>query len=286
MKDDFNDAGNVQAAIMAGMAIADFTALTTDGRVQGVVLPPGASIKQIDLAEYAPYAPRAKGTMTLATVESFSAWVNKHRTPVTFVMADSKNVTMTAVFNGDQPGGKAGWRDHKAVYPCPLSDEWVRWMKYSQHASDLDRKQGMKHSDFVQFIEDNIVDITNPAAGAMLSTVRSFDAKKEVKFGSAVRLENGDVGFNYTEGTEQTPGTVKLPEKFVITIPVFQGGVAYEIDANLRYRIAQNGLTLWYELVRPHKSLEHAFKQAVQKAHDALNKADVTDPAPIPFYAV
>lgn len=166
----------------------------------------------------------------------------------------------------------AGWRDFQAIYSCPLSVEWVRWMEKSQHGSN---KQGMKHTDFVQFLEDNLLDITKPTAAELLQAVRSFEAKKDVKFGSAVRLENGDMSFNYTDETVQVGGEGKLvmPDQFTITIPVFDGGAKYEVDARVRYRIANSGLSLWYELVRPHKVLEHAFNATRAVIEGAINPA-------------
>lgn len=256
----------IQAAIDAGKALGTPHTLGSTGNYSllGIVVPAGSRLEQVtvDLEKHLPAPTRKKGNVTLTKAEAFIAWVLRNKTPETVLYASEGKTNFRAIFNAHaDAAGSPGWGDFTADYDCPLSDEWERWFKHSQHGADVDAKRGMKHADFIQFIEDNLLDITLPASGAMLAAVRSFEAKKDVKFASARRLENGDVQFAYAENTEQqTPaGALALPALFEVTIPVFQGGDKYVIQANLRYRVSSGGLTLWYELVRPHKSLEHAF---------------------------
>ena len=52
-----------------------------------------------------------------------------------------------------------------------------------------------------------------------------------------------------------------MPEVFALGVPVFENGDRYRVEARLRYRIADGGkLTLWYDLLRPHKILEDAMR--------------------------
>jgi uncharacterized protein YfdQ (DUF2303 family) len=172
----------------------------------------------------------------------------------------------------------AGHGDFTAVYPCPQSVEWKRWVGNSQH--DKANKTGMDQATFMQFLEDNLPDVTKPASGQLLGAVQSFEAKKDVAFKSAQRLHDGSVVFNYSESIAEVPheGKLSLPDQFTITIPVFDGGLKYELDARLRFRISGGKLTLWYELVAPHKVLEHAFNIALQAV-----KAGTQD---VPVYSV
>jgi uncharacterized protein YfdQ (DUF2303 family) len=262
------DDNNTQAAIDAGMCLGEPHLLDKDGTVLGVILPKGAQLQQLDLEKYLPTPRRKRGEVTLATAASFIDWVNRNKTPETVIYAKESNTSFLAIFNGHEANkegvaGNPGWGDFTSRYDCPLSDEWKRWMEQSQHDTSVDSKKAMKHAEFIQFIEDNLLDITKPSSGLMLAAVRAFEAKRDVKFASAKRLDNGDVSFAYAEDTVQQlpPGTLALPSVFEVTIPVFQGGTPYVISANLRYRVTSGGLFLWYELVRPHKSLEHAFQQ-------------------------
>lgn len=257
-------------------------------KLMSVLVPQSAQLLQIDLQayedKYADRPRRLKGDTTLATAQSFVAFVNRHKTPETVISANEKLTSFRAVFNPDEPNGqptpgagdtdgggfvlgRPGHADYTATYGCPVSIEWQRWMGKSQHAADS--KVGMKHDTFIQFIEDNLLDIVTPENGRMLQLVRAFEAKKDVKFASVRKLENGDTAFSFSEETEQIiKDGLSLPSQFTISIPVFNGGTLYAIDANLRYRVSQGGLTLWYELVRPHKSLEHAFKAVADQIRE------------------
>lgn len=249
--------------------------------------------------------PRRKtGMRELATAESFIAYVNAHMLASTAIYADKDATKFEAVFNDHEPEpreagasieqreptdeekavmpegikmqrvtlmledlGAPGWGDFKATYACPVSVEWERWFKNSQHAADADSKRAMTQVAFMQFLEDNLLDIIKPSSGALLQAVHSFEAKKDVAFKSATRLQDGSVVFNYSEQVNEVAqdGKLSLPEAFTILIPVFDGGAKYELDARLRYRVGGGGLKLWYELVRPHKVLEHAFNTVLEQ---------------------
>lgn len=296
-------------ALSAGMALADPVEIADC--LHAFVLPEGAKLHLEDTQKLRDHPRRKTGSRSLATAESFIAYVNAHKTGSTAIYANKGQVNFAAVFNDHEPepsltstteedpptpagmpdglkmtritltleeGGAPGWGDFTATYACPLSIEWKRWTSKSQHAAE--DKKGMRHPDFIQFIEDNLLDITKPASGAMLAAVRSFEAKQDVKFKSAVRLDNGDTAFAYSEETTGTAvdGRLTLPETFELTIPVFEGGQPYLVEAKLRYRIGGGGLTLWYELVRPHKIIEHAFNEVKAKIEAGI--------AAVPTYSV
>jgi uncharacterized protein YfdQ (DUF2303 family) len=95
----------------------------------------------------------------------------------------------------------------------------------------------------------------------MLEIALTFEAKKAVEFSSGVRLSNGQIQLQYDElirGTAKK-GTLEIPEKFYLGIPVFQGGPAYRIEARLRWRLQDGKAIFWYEMVRPHKVVEDAL---------------------------
>lgn len=243
-----------------------------EGKLVTVLQPAGTQVIRIDLQEYedkyADRPRRAKGVQVLSTALSLIDWVNRHKTPETYITADEKATAFKAVFNGHTPNSDTvsslpGHGDFGAAYNCPLSDEWRRWMGVSQH--DAEQKKGMAHADFISFIESNLLDISQPDSAFMLTAIRSFEAKRDVQFKSAKRLDNGDVSFAYSEDTNAVEGKLSLPSMFEITVPIFRGGAMYTIGANLRYRIGPGGLVLWVELVRPHKSLEHAFGAVIEQ---------------------
>ena len=97
-----------------------------------------------------------------------------------------------------------------------------------------------------------------------LEEARTLEAKKKVNFASSLRLSDGSTQFTYEEDVQGSAqkGQLQVPEVFVLAIPVFENGDLWRVEAQLRYRIADGGkLTIWYELVRPHKVIETAVKE-------------------------
>jgi uncharacterized protein YfdQ (DUF2303 family) len=131
----------------------------------------------------------------------------------------------------------------------------------------------------MMFLEDNLLDITMPDSAMLLGAVRSFEAHSEAKFKNAVNLDNGSVEFRFTETVNEVAqdGKLSLPSLFEITVPVFDGGERYVIQARLRYRISGGGLVLWYELVRPHKIVEYAFNKVREQVIAGVGTVPVYD---------
>lgn len=241
-----------------GAATAEPTKI---GDTSVIILPEGFAPRSLE--EYLPEPTRKRGTVTLRDAASF----------ITLVMQEAKlsqsriygcysPPSFKAVFNDHGIEG-AGWRDHVAVFVCPLSIEWLTWTAASG-------KQ-MPQSDFAAFIENNLPDIATPPAAEMLEISRSLEAKKKVNFASGVRLSNGQNELTYEEEISGTAakGKLQVPEQFTIGIPVLEGGDKYAVDCRLRYRILDGGkMSMWYELVRPHKVLEDAVKGVWSQIQD------------------
>lgn len=254
-----------EAAVVADLAVAGMQAQTI-GSTPIVIVPDGYEIN--DLEQHLPMPTRKRGEIDVNDLDSFVDVVTRHgENDSTEIYRTVTPPRFVAVFNAHQAAGKApGWADFRAVYDCPLSPEWKTWTEKN--------KRQMTQADFAQFIEDNLPDVAQPPAAEMLEVARTLEAKKKVNFASGIRLSNGEQEFTYEEKIEGTAskGKFKVPEVFVIGIPVFEGGPAYAVKARLRYRIADNGtLTMWFDLERPHKIVEDAVKELTnaieQKTH-------------------
>jgi uncharacterized protein YfdQ (DUF2303 family) len=245
------DNNHIQSAINAGVALSAFHQIAG---IPTAVLPEGFDVKTLE--HMLPNPARKVGLTNVHDAESFIALVKADgNAEHTRLYCSTTNPQFNAVFNDHGGNGLlAGWKDHGVRYACPTSVEWKTWTASSG-------KQ-MNQESFAQFIENNLPDIARPPAAEMLEISRTLEAKKKVNFASGVRLSNGQSELTYEEEISGTAakGKFKVPEEFSIGIPVLEGGPRYEVTARLRYRIADGGkLTIWYELVRPHKILEDAF---------------------------
>ncbi len=235
-----------------------------------------------DIEKYQPKPSRRRGTYAYDDAASFIAAVNadKHAGTTLYAKQDPKNPRLLAVFNGYDrladaaqavsagPDDLTGWGDHRAAYACPLSEEWKTWTAYDAKV--------MKQAEFAEFLENNLPDITVPSGAELLTACSNLQAKRNVDFASAVNTTNGQVQFTYQEtvtGAGSRQGQMVLPDRFKLGIPVFVNGDPWAVDARLRYRITDGGLALWFDLERPEKVLEHAFKDVVKAVSEGIGMA-------------
>lgn len=254
MSDDIQ-LNNIQSALDAGAGLSAMKAAelgNLNNSFPYVLLPEGYRYEGKE--DILPAPLRKRGGTTLNDAASFVAVVNDQKGEATRLYSTISPPTFTAVFN--DVAAQPGWRDHTAKYNAPLSPEWKTWVAASG------RQQSQV--DFAQFIETNLPDIAEPVGATVLEVARTLEAKKKVNFASSLRLSDGSTQFTYEEDVQGSAqkGQLKVPEVFVLAIPVFENGDLWKVEAQLRYRIADGGkLTIWYELVRPHKVIEAAVKE-------------------------
>ena len=240
--------------------------------IKRVALPPGWKLEEKDDEKLHSTPYRKTGTIRLDDQDSFVNYVNRHKIAdltTIYCQADyqKSEVDFGCIIN-DHNGALNGqqWRDHRALYQPIFSEEWNRWT-----GNDT---EPLSQTGFAMFIEDNLADIAAvegmPTGQQLLEMATSFQANQDMRFKSAVRLQNGGVNMSFVQDDDnQTLAQMKLFEKIAIGIPVFWNGDAYQITARLRYRVKEGRLTFWYELIRHDKVLEDATKTLINKIQDA-----------------
>ena len=240
--------------------------------VRRVALPPGWTLKEIDDEKLLPKPRRKVSSVRLNNAKSFITYVLVHGIleSTIWVKADytAGNVEFLAILN-DHGGQEdsSGWRDHRAAYAPSFSEEWNRW-------KGADKKP-MTQAEFATFIEDNLADIAGgdglPAGADMLRMAIDFEAKQDMRFKSALRLQSGGVDLSFVQQEDNgTLEKMKLFDRFAIGIPVFWGDAAYRVEARLRYRVREGKLSFWFELIRADKVMEAAANAIVDKITDAV----------------
>lgn len=235
-------------AYAAGLNAAEPKILNDDLAV--IIVPPGCKAESHDLTRFLPAPRRTEATVKMETAESFCEYFQRHQLADSVVFAE---ITPTAAkFTGiiDQTGkDEPRWRGHRVVFATLPTIEWARWTK-------ADGSQ-MSQEAFAEFLEDNLPDLVEGAA--LLEVSRSLQARKDINFKQALRLDNGDTQLIYEETTQAKAGQrgeFEIPKEFDICLPLFVGAPPSTIRARLRYRIESGRLNLWFELLRPHKAVQ------------------------------
>jgi uncharacterized protein YfdQ (DUF2303 family) len=224
---------------------------------------------------------RRTGTAAFLELGSFTAHVVRFADKESAIFADKgrgTNPAFTAVLDY-HPGGAGSaprFGTHRATYAPPLSEEWQAWKA-------LDGKW-VGQNEFSAFLEDRVLDVVSVAtpkagtlverfktalgvkfadAAALMALARGLDVVVDMKVSVAKKLSSGEAQISFSEEHKAAGGqeALNVPAAFVIGIPVFQAGQAYQLPVRLRYRIDKNeGALAWcLDIFRPDIVFDDAF---------------------------
>lgn len=213
--------------------------------------------------------PRKKGTIVLNDADSFISYVHQHNNfsgHASIYAVMEPNVQFVAVMN-DHSRDTADFRDHRAVFTPRHSAEWDAWIGAHGRSNAFDG-----NAEFAKFLLDNCDDMLSPAPADMLSIAANFRSVQTQTINSAVRLSDGDNRFTFdnvvkSETQNASGTTIDIPERFTLSIPVFDGlnEPKYELTAMLRHRVHNRELEIWFDMVRHRRVLQTAFSDLVSK---------------------
>lgn len=222
------------------------------------------------------------GTTSLHNCNSFVEFANRYKSDNSAIFYNSKMQEVTCIFDCATKD-QTSFEKHKAVYAFPFSKELKSWQK--------DNNSAMNQLEFAVFIESNVLDISEPPApdkeSEALKEIRmrcgghyaTVNKMMELSKGISIRaderatikhdLNTGEaiVQFN-SEHTDATGAAIKVPNMFVIVIPVLDGGKQYQLPCRLRYRLNSGQVRWWYEII----DLDRAIKLAIDEELEQIKE--------------
>lgn len=227
-----------------------------------------------DLEAFLPAPVVARAAVGARTIKALIAYTEEHKTEGTTIFADVEAGKVEAVVDYLSGANAPTHKAHRCVYMAPFSEEWKRWTAISG-------KQ-MNQESFALFIEENRDDVVTPDGATMLELAKTLDAKKKVTFRSGIRLDNGDVSFDYSDDTIATGGVtgkIAIPTEIDLGIPVFYGTDPYKVTAFFRYRIAEGKLVMWIDLHRVKHIRDAAFNDIIELVRTSLPETPLYEAA-------
>lgn len=229
--------------------------VTQSGQITPLVLPE----KLLD------HPVRKRAHVSTYEPASFSDYVNRHKVSgatVLFGQATETAAGFAAILDGHGAGeiGKAGFGEHTASLTLMITPEWKRWVEKNE--------KFMTQQQFAEHIEDNLLDIVEPAPADLLEVAQGLAGMKNITFKSGRNLKDGAIKFELIETIEiagstqntRRDATFSVPDKFKLQLVPFVGAAGVEIEARLRFRIGNDGaVSFAYILNRPYKVIETAF---------------------------
>lgn len=249
-----------------------------------------------------PQPKRRAGTAKVTDLASFIALANRFKADNSAIFADANLAapSLTAVIDYHPAGGDnkdARFCHHAVHYPFPLSKEWLAW-------TGADGKV-MTQSDFAAFIEDRIADVVAPdpsligdiseaAAGGdfgerspteqlaylarllggtfalpneLMELSRGLSLREGMAVKNAVNLSTGEAKIQFiSEHMDESGQPLRVPNLFLVAVPIFNNGAPHLIAIRLRYRSGGGKIAWFYQIYRVEKIFDHAFKEACTEA--------------------
>lgn len=229
--------------------------------------------------EFLPRPDRIRGTATLRDEISFVAHVIEMKEPTTRIFCEPTATppSFTAVYDYHAMTNKDTQRPahcaHRAVWPLSMSKEWLAWTAQAGKA--------MSPTDFAEFLEVRVpdvywgdeqsdytkalvasLDLRLASPSSLIALSRNLAVNVDVAVRQAQTLSTGEIAVTYVEQHKDGEGQpIRVPNAFLIAIPVILGGPLYQLLARLRYRITGQKITWAFELHR----VDIAFDAAIRE---------------------
>lgn len=254
-----------------------------------VSVPEGRKVEDLtgDFDRWRDRPVRAAGYSHANTVQSFIDLTNRYRIDATAVYLDRPEEVLTAVINGHL-GSTPGFGDLRVGYSFPRSEEMQAW---AHACCDV-----MKQDALGLFLDDHLPDIVNPDKAALPESVSEFlsdtggvlatraqmlqlsrDIQVDVTSMTAqrVNMDSGEYGLQFAEAHNASSKgkRIKVPNMFLIAIPVFDGGDRFLIPCRLQYRVSGGQVVFNLSMWRRDKFVREAMDIEIEKVTEGL--ADV-----------
>lgn len=252
MQEDINQVQAIEALVRAQQIHQP------PGGIAFTVIPEGYRIHDLEKLQCQPQ--RIRETVALSTVEDFIAYGKQWADADSVIFADEASRKLTGLIDYHANAEAPEWASHQMAFTAVKSRELQAW--------EANNGKNLSQEGLAEFLEDRIGDVVEPSGASLLESALKLQIHKTSVFGSAIRLQNGNVQFNYTDN--ETKDSLVLPEKFALGIPLFHRGVGYRVEARLRYRLNGPGITFTYKLLELDRLIEHAFADVVKKTREGL----------------
>lgn len=208
---------------------------------------------------------RIRAEATFLDLQAFIAYVQRFKNSTTVIMVQSTmtTATFTALLDyHNSIGYLPSPVTHRAVLKLTATPEWSTWLQ----------AEGKEFAQlaFAQFLEENLIDILEPAGADMLEMAKTLEASQESEFKSRIVLENGDQQFTFdvkTSAQAGLNGQITIPTTFKLRIAPFLGMPRQDFECRFRYQLRRPSLVMGFVMLRK----EQEIRRLVQASADIVH---------------
>jgi hypothetical protein len=183
---------------------------------------------------------------------------------------EAAGVKMSVSRIGTVEAGRPAWMRHRAEYTCPRSRQWMTWTGVDGVA--------MNQTQFGDFLENNLDDVTSEQGyeppAQLVTMARNLQVYTQGVFERKIDPTNGTGTLVCKE--EHGASSTRIPPKFALSIPVFDRGELYLIEARLRFAMVSG---------RPQFTIHlHNRARVEEDAFDGIRRRVATE-TDLPLFA-
>ncbi len=231
---------------------------------QHVLLPPGYSTKDVSHPDIQDL--HIKQTVTLDDAASLSTYTNRFSDDRSILIADYDSLSIRSHLdwhNNNDADLLPEPCAHVATLKIRSSEEFERW----------NSMQGTLHdqSEFAEFLDENVSDIVDPDPNVFLEIARDLEATQGCQFKAGTRLQTGERSFSYETET-QVKNDFVVPQRFTLSIPLFDGEQPTDIVASFRFKPSPKGLGLGFVWRRVEYVRRAMFKEIAHRVSEETGR--------------
>lgn len=217
-----------------------------------------------DMDKYRERPRRLEETVEFFTLESLIAYIIKWQTVHSVMMCGINNKNqMKAILDFHEAHNLPSWKGHRALLTAEVTPEWTTW--------EAGMKARMSQREFVNFLEDNAMDI-NPQKTPLAPLITQI-RDVQVNRAGATRAQSSSTreSVDHSAAVEVATG---LPEIIELVLKPWQHSARYEVRARPFIHLNPGEAPKFsYQLINLNKVREQAYNAAVKEVADATGIA-------------
>ncbi|KLI04539.1 MULTISPECIES: DUF2303 family protein [Mycolicibacterium] len=221
---------------------------------------------------------RAKGTRTVADVESFIAELARRPlTNIGTMWGNAHRGELSAIYNDhDTIESKlGGWRDDVLRLVLQQDPDWVAWHKISG--------KYYPQVEFGDVVEELRHTIQSPDQADLLEIIDSIRASTKGEFESSITRANGAQTLAYKKEVTSRAGAVgrelEVPEHIILSLRPWEGHPKlYEVPAYFRLIVSEGDLRLAIKLFPTREIVRQAWADLTAQIVEAVGKPVYAQP--------
>lgn len=209
-----------------------------------------------------------KAETKLGDIPSWVAYIERFRTPDTFVTWNRKGIEAHLDYHNRTTAARDA---HRAQYAFEYTFQFSRWTNFANGAPKTQKQA-------VEFLEDNMPDIIEPEAATLLSILRQLRATVAAQSDVELRPD-GTANVKFQKDQKVIQGAdAELPASLEIIVPVLKGHrdsenkvVRYRLVVRIRASVGDNAqLALRFYMPQVEEVLEQVYDELVATAQSQL----------------